>query len=143
MHLGCASFCRFTVVSHAGLRARGVATPAPRAPRSPGKVSYLCLPSLDQDHRKVLGAMGPQNQNSLDVSGPTRARDERDKTGVVFNVPCREQLKGRQIRHELIGSGNDQVMRRQDRQGTPARILLGNEGFLRTVVGLQAAEPVA
>jgi hypothetical protein len=31
------------------------------------------------------GPMGPQDQNSLDVAGPTRARDERDKTGVVFN----------------------------------------------------------
>src|ERR1700693_6506802 len=79
----------------------------------PGKVSYLCLPSLDQDNRKVLGAMGPQDQNSLDVAGPTRARDERDKTGVISNVPFREKVKGRRkIRHELIGSGDDQVMRR-------------------------------
>ena len=66
--------------------------------------------------------MGPQDQNSLDVAGPTRAGDERNKTGVVFAVPCGEQFKGRrQIRHELIGPGNDQVMRRQDRQGAPAR----------------------
>ena len=47
-------------------------------------------PSQEQNHCEILGAVGPQDQNSLDVAGSTRSRDERDKTRVVFTVPCRE-----------------------------------------------------
>jgi hypothetical protein len=47
-------------------------------------------PSEEQNHCEILGAVGTQDQNSLDVAGSTRSRDERDKTRVVFTVPYRE-----------------------------------------------------
>ena len=101
---------------------RGLTTPT----RPSVDTFPLPLPSPDQNDREILGTMRSQDENSLDVAGATRPRDEGDEARIIFAVPCREQVTSRrQVRHKLIDSGDDQVMRRQDRQGTPARAARG------------------
>ena len=85
--------------------------------------------------------MGPEDQDSLNVTGSAGAGDQGSKAREIIAVPDKQQLKGcRQVRHELVGLGHDHMMRGEHRQGAAARATRRQKD--RTGLGYQASQAV-
>ena len=62
----------------------------------------------------MAGTVRSENEDALDITGPTGTGNERGKTGVVVSVLFGEQFKGCfKIWQELISRGHYHVMRRK------------------------------
>ena len=88
----------------------------------------------------MAGTVRSENEDALDITGPTGAGDERGKTGVVISVLFGEQSKSRfKIWQELISRGHYHVMRRKHREGPSACAAGGEQN--RTGLGDERIAP--